>query len=109
MDLWAAARSGGGGLNPGLILVPVAAAITVATMWVKRRRDVTSSTALHELARARGWSYLPEGDRTWDDRWIFPPFGTGQDRRASHRIRGQVPAVLAGVAAVVDAVPRSLP
>lgn len=92
MDVWAAAGAGGHGLNPGLFLVPVAAAITVATMWVKRRRDVGSSTALQELARVRGWSYLPEGDRAWDDRWIFAPFGTGQYRRAYHLIRGQLRA-----------------
>ncbi len=92
MDVWAAAGAGGHGGNPGLILIPVAVAITVATMWVKRRRDVASSDALRELAHARGWSYLPEGDRDWDDRWIFPPFATGQYRRAYHVLRGQVPA-----------------
>ncbi|GAA1638372.1 hypothetical protein [Georgenia ruanii] len=90
IDVWAAASADGHGLNPGLVLIPVATAITVAARWVKRRGDVASSTALQALAHGRGWSYLAQGDRDWDDRWIFAPFGTGQHRRAYHLIRGQV-------------------
>ena len=74
-------------MDPGALLLPLAAAALAAAGLVGWRWDRRHREVLQQLAAARGWSWTARDD-SWADRFDGTPFGTGDRRRARNVLRG---------------------
>lgn len=67
------------------IAIVIIAAVIRYTQWRARQR---AREALVAFAVANGWTYSP-ADYSLVNRWFLPPFGKGDERSATHIIRGR--------------------
>lgn len=72
-------------LSLSAVAVVAVAAVVRFVQWRARQR---AREALVAFAIANGWTYSPS-DSTLVNRWFLTPFGKGDERTATHVIRGR--------------------
>jgi hypothetical protein len=72
-------------LTLSTVLIVTIAGVVRYTQWRARQR---AREALVAFAVANGWTYSPS-DYSLVNRWFLPPFGKGEERTATHVIRGR--------------------